>query len=90
MNNQAMNSLELKYETLIRDVLYSITGNDQFNKIKPGTNLSKYGFDSIMFISVIVKLEEVLGIEIPNEFMLVSKGDTIKKLNTLIEKMINR
>lgn len=89
MDSVASNETKTSYEAVIRDVLYSLSGNKQFLTIKPGINLAKYGFDSILFVSVIVKLEEILGIEVPNEYMRLNKGDSIKKLCVMLE-IINK
>lgn len=43
-------------------------------------DLTQFGIDSITFIHIIIALEEELGIEIPDDFLLLPKLNTIKKM----------
>ena len=47
-------------------------------------DLSTIGMDSITFIRIIVAIEEVFSIEIPDEFLLITEMNTVEKLTNII------
>lgn len=51
-------------------------------------SLVDLGMDSIMFIRIVVALEEIFDIEIPDEKLLITEMDTINKVIGLITSLI--
>lgn len=50
-------------------------------------NLSDLGMDSIMFIQMIVKLEEVFDCEIPDSKLLITEMNTIYKIFDVLHEL---
>ena len=44
------------------------------------TDLSQHGMDSITFITIVVSMEEKFDIEVPDEKLLITEMNTIKKM----------
>ena len=52
-------------------------------------NLSDLGMDSISFIQMVVRLEEVFSCDIPDSNLFVAKMDTVKKIKDVLESVID-
>ncbi|TAH75125.1 MAG: hypothetical protein EWM47_00165 [Anaerolineaceae bacterium] len=52
---------------------------DQYN-----ADLSLLGMDSIKFITIVINLEQVFGIEIPDEYLLVTELGSINKMKSVV------
>jgi len=52
------------------------------------TDLSVSGLDSIMFISIVVALEEAFEIEVPDEKLLITEMNTINKMLDVVSAAI--
>ena len=52
-------------------------------------NLSELGMDSITFIQIIVALEEKFECEIPDEKLLITEMDTVRKIVDVIQSIYN-
>lgn len=50
-------------------------------------DLTQIGLDSIRFIRVIVAFESVFNIEIPDEYLVLEKMNTINKIYTVITSL---
>ena len=48
------------------------------------TNLTELGMNSIAFIQTIVEMEDRFQIEIPDEYLLISKMDTVYKMASIV------
>ena len=60
------------------------------NTIQAGDDLTLLGMDSLTFIRIVISLEEVFEIEIPEEYLLVSAMDTIEKMaNAVCKELLN-
>lgn len=53
-------------------------------------DLTNYGMDSITFIQIIIDLEEEFDVEIPDEYLLLSQLDTVKKMVDTIQYVLNK
>lgn len=53
------------------------------------TNLSTLGIDSITFIRLIVALEEAFEVEIPDEYLLMTQLNTVRKIQQVLSDLIN-
>lgn len=51
-------------------------------------DLHASGMDSIIFIRIVVALEEAFSIEIPDEFLLITEMNTISKIANIISLTI--
>ena len=49
--------------------------------------LSNMGMDSITFIQIIVRLEEVFDCEIPDSKLLISEMDTVQKMFDVLQQL---
>lgn len=49
--------------------------------------LIEFGMDSIMFIQIIVALEEVFGCEIPDSKLLFSEMETVNKIIDVLQDL---
>lgn len=58
--------------------------NNQIND-----DLKDFGMDSLMFIQIIVKLEEYFECEIPDSKLLISEMDTVQKMFNVIMDIYN-
>lgn len=52
-------------------------------------DLSQLGMDSIAFICVVVALEEAFEIQIPDEYLLITKMNTISKMADVISAVLD-
>ena len=51
-------------------------------------DLSALGMDSIVFIRVVVALEEAFDIEIPDEYLLITEMNTLSKMTDVISTVL--
>ncbi len=61
-------------------------GNIEIDQLD--ADLSELGMDSIAFACIIVALEETFSIEIPDEYLLIAKLNTVKKMIDVILSII--
>ena len=52
-------------------------------------DLLSLGVNSIMFISIVIALEEKYSIEIPDEYLLTTKIGTVNKIFDIVTSVIN-
>ena len=52
-------------------------------------DLSALGMDSIVFIRVVVALEEAFDIEIPDEYLLITEKNTLSKMTDVISTVLD-
>lgn len=69
----------------INTVKTTVYTQGDLNKI-----LDDIGLTSIDYIKFIILIEEKLDIEVPDEFLLFIKTNTIEKLVEMIEKLLNK
>ena len=69
---------------MYEDTVYKIINQHiKENKITPedaSEDLQTFGMDSIMFIRIMVALEEALDIEIPDDYLLMDKMNSVDKI----------
>ena len=51
-------------------------------------DLSQLGMDSITFIRIVVAMEETFGIEVPDEYLLMTEMNTVDKFTNVITKTL--
>lgn len=76
-------------EVTIKEILDVINESDNLNisEEQLTKNLAELGMDSITFIQIIVKLEEVFDCEIPDSKLLLSEMDTVQKMFDVLEEL---
>lgn len=50
--------------------------------------LMNLGIDSIAFIHIVVEIEECFGIEIPDEYLVLSEMGTINKIVSVVSELV--
>lgn len=70
LKNTYLDKVNLDEDIVFREITLQQENDD----------LTQFGIDSITFIHIIIALEEELGIEIPDDFLLLPKLNTIKKM----------
>ncbi|CZD94189.1 acyl carrier protein [Streptococcus pneumoniae] len=79
----------MKYDSEIKNVIKDyIDFEFDINEIDNNVALTDYGVDSLKYISIILALEYYFKIEIPDNYLVFSKSNTIKKLNSIIEELL--
>lgn len=53
-----------------------------------GDDLSQLGMDSITFIRIVVAVEETFGIEVPDEYLLMTEMNTVDKIINVITETL--
>lgn len=77
--------MELEREA-IKNVLAEIFPDKVFDLDDGDSFMVKLGMDSITFVSYVIGIEGKFNIDIPEEYSLPSKLDTMKKTLDLIQK----
>ena len=82
-----MNTEEIK-----KNVMIALENVGIFIDINVEENIELVNFiqDSIQFISMIVQFEELFGIEIPDELLIIEEFDSLEKVCTVLEELINQ
>lgn len=62
--------------------------NAEINQDQFTIDLSVIGMDSITFIRIIVALEEVFNIEIPDEFLFITEMNSIEKIAKVVSSTL--
>lgn len=77
--NKCINSKEDKENDIVNNVKI-IEDVIEINNTQLDDDLIELGVDSITFIRIIVELEELFKIEIPDEKLLITEMGTIRKI----------
>ncbi len=56
--------------------------------IKDDSDLQEFGMDSIKFVQIIIALEDEFKCEIPEEFFLMEKMNSVDKIERVISKLL--
>lgn len=77
------------------DILYKIieivnenVENLKLTSDKYDADLSQLGMDSIKFITIVIAFEEAFGIEIPDEYLLITELGTINKMKSVVSSVL--
>ena len=73
MNN--MENIQEKILEIINDTIENGVSKNQVDD-----DLSQLGMDSLKFISIVVTLEENFDIEVPDEYLLMTEMNTVRKM----------
>ncbi|HAN21164.1 MAG TPA: hypothetical protein DCP51_05750 [Clostridiales bacterium] len=80
------------YEEKIKKDLYKILCNvysssDKIKNISPDTDFKKEGMDSIMFVELIIEIENHFKIDFPYEKMTLKQAGSIKAICEIISSL---
>ena len=78
-----------EYESVITSIISSVSGAEE-SSIAEEAVLREIGINSIMFIEIIVKLEQKLEFEFDNDDLAIEHIKTVRDLFKLVEKNITR
>lgn len=67
------------------DIVRTCVGNKEITIFQVDEDLDKLGVDSLMFIKIIISLEDKYKCEIPDNKLTIYKLDTIRKLYEVIK-----
>lgn len=68
----------------ILDIINSNIENANLQLNQADDDLVAIGMDSIKFVSIVVALEEIFEIEYPNDYLLITQSNTLKKLESIV------
>ncbi|MDQ0272967.1 acyl carrier protein [Cytobacillus purgationiresistens] len=71
-------------ENRLIEILKKISGYN--GTIDPEEDLDSYGYDSLLFMQLIVQVETEYGIEFDDEELLIENFMTLNRINTLLIK----
>ena len=74
-----MNNIEGVQDKIL-DIINSNIEKVNISIEQADEDLSTIGMDSILFISIVVAMEETFGIEIPDEKLLITEMGTLNKM----------
>ena len=78
----------MEYESQIKKIISDVMNNPELTKnLDADTPFQEIGMDSISFVDVIIELEETFGIEISEEYMIMSENCSVKHLCHIIDKL---
>lgn len=67
-------------EIIVRNI-----GSEQISSLAPNCDLSEHGMTSIIFIQIVVDLEETFDIEVPDEKLLMAEMGTLNKIINVVQ-----
>lgn len=79
---------EVKMEKKVLKIVNNILERNDIDDKYLETNLSELGIDSIKFIRLIISLEDVFAIEIPEDYLLIEKLINVKNILCVIETLL--
>lgn len=72
----------------IMEIINSNIENAEISLEQVDDDLLQLGMTSIIFITSIIAMEDAFGIEVPDEYLLFYKMNTISKMTKVIEKVL--
>lgn len=72
------------------EILDAYLDDVEWNGIGHDADLTGLGMDSMIFIQVIFDIETQFDIEIPDEYLLAEKMDTIYKISGIVLELLER
>ena len=71
----------------ILDIINENMDGDPLDRDRLDDDLSEMGMDSIVFIQIIVELEETFECEIPDSKLLITELNTIQKIYDVLQEL---
>ena len=78
--------------TKLKDALLDILEMEdvEFQQLEVTEDLRNYSFTSLNAIELIVEIEDILGVQVDNEDLLVEKLSTIEKIEEIYSKYLRK
>lgn len=76
---------------ILGKILEIVNENVENLKLTPeqyDADLSLLGMDSIKFITIVIAFEQAFGIEIPDEYLLVTELGNINKMKSVVSSVL--
>lgn len=73
----------------ILEIIYSVLGCTETLDTETDKDLCQCGLDSILFIKIIILIEEFFDIDIPDDYLIISRLDTVDKIAKLVTELLN-
>ncbi len=80
-----MENIQEKILEIINDTIENGVSKNQVDD-----DLSQLGMDSLKFISIVVTLEENFDIEVPDEYLLMTEMNTVRKMVKIVSEALGR
>ena len=80
-----MVNIQEKILEIINDTIENGVSKNQVDD-----DLSQLGMDSLKFISIVVTLEENFDIEVPDEYLLMTEMNTVRKMVKIVSEALGR
>ena len=78
----------MEYESQIKKIISDVMNNPELTEnLDADTPFQEIGMDSISFVDVIIELEETFGIEISEEYMIMSENCSVKHLCHVVDDL---
>ena len=74
----------------VLEIINSFLSDTELTCNEIDEDLFQYGLDSIIFIRITLMLEESFNIDIPDDYLIMSKLNTINKMVKLISELEKR
>ena len=78
-----MENIQEKILEIINDTIENPVSENQVDE-----DLSLLGMDSLKFISIVVTLEENFDMEVPDEYLLMTELNTVRKLVKVVSETL--
>lgn len=78
-----MKNIQNKILEVINGTIDSILSENQLDE-----DLSQFGMDSLKFISTVVILEESFDIQVPDEYLLPTEMNTVRKIDKVVSEAL--
>jgi Phosphopantetheine attachment site. len=75
-------------ENKVMEIITSTIEDFSIQENNENCDLTLIGMDSMKFISIIVKLEEVFEIEFPDEYLVIEKMNTVYKIIDIVYSIL--
>lgn len=80
----------MNIESAIKNIIVKqLEIDENKTELLPDTNLQNIGMDSIKFIKLIVEIEGELGIEYPDDKLLITESGTLKRIVAVVNGCMN-
>lgn len=81
----------MEFENEIRKILAkAVNLTESIDRIAPDTNLTDVGVDSLVFIQIVIEIENHFAIEFPDNNLSIAEAGTIQMLCKTVESLLPR
>ncbi len=76
----------MNYEKTIRTILFECLSKSIVYEIDIETDIRTVGLTSVLFVKIIIEIEDFFSISFPDEKMILDETNTIKAFCEIVEK----